>query len=90
MVGIRNAISTMESGLNQVVEARTLAGLKLNQLDVASSVRDRIEDSLTSEKSHMIDIDPVKVFMELNATTGTLEDALAVSKRVMSLSFIDR
>ncbi|MBN2803454.1 MAG: flagellar hook-associated protein FlgL [Deltaproteobacteria bacterium] len=83
---VRNQLTAMDSGLNQVVEARTRAGLKLNQLDVASSVRDRIEDSVVAEKSQIIDIDPVKVFMDMQAESKSLEDALAVSQKVMSIS----
>ncbi|MDD5308895.1 MAG: flagellar hook-associated protein FlgL [Deltaproteobacteria bacterium] len=88
VAGIDQAIGTVEQALTQISRSRTDAGLKLNQLDVASSVRDRIEDSLGREESGIMDIDPVAVFIDLNATAQALEEALAVSQKVSSLSIL--
>ena len=79
--GIQAAIDTMDQALTQLSRVRTDAGLKLNQLDVASAVRKTLEDSLTEEESGVIDIDPVAVFMDLNETAKALQEAMAVSRR---------
>ncbi len=88
VAGIQNGIDTMDQALLQVTRVRTDAGLKLNQLDVAESVRTQIEDSLIKEESSVIDIDPVKVFLELNETAKALQDALGVSSKVTSSSLL--
>ncbi len=85
---IQASLDTLATSIDQISESRTDAGLKLNQLDVAENVRVRIHDSLLGEESGLIDIDPVKVFMELNETTRALQDAISVSQRVTNTSFI--
>jgi flagellar hook-associated protein 3 FlgL len=87
MATIRTELDNLDVIIDQLARGRTDAGLKLNQLDVAGAVRNRLEDSLTKEESRLIDIDPVKVFLELNETGKALQDALSVSQRVTSLSF---
>ncbi len=88
VLGIQGAIDTMDQALDQITIARTGAGLKLNQLDVAQGVRNRLEDSLRSEESQLIDIDPVEVFLDLNATMRALEDAISVSQKVTNTSVL--
>jgi flagellar hook-associated protein 3 FlgL len=88
VVGIRAGIDAMDQGLTQISAARTDAGLKLNRLDVASAVRDRLEDSVTYEASQYIDIDSVEVFLELNATTSALQSAISVSQKVSNTSIL--
>ncbi|MCP4679840.1 MAG: flagellar hook-associated protein 3 [Deltaproteobacteria bacterium] len=86
--GIQASIDTIEQALTQISGGRTDAGLKLNQLDIASAVRTRLEDSLTTEKSELIDIDSVEVFVELNATLSALQEAVRVSQRVTETSVL--
>lgn len=86
--GIRTGIDNMDQALTQISRARTDTGLKLNRLDVASSVRDRLEDSITNEMSQYIDIDSVEVFLELNATTSALQSAISVSQKVTNTSIL--
>jgi flagellar hook-associated protein 3 FlgL len=86
--GIRTAIDSMDQALTQISAARTDTGLKLNRLDVASAVRDRLEDSITYEASQYIDIDSVEVFLELNATTSALQSAVSVSQKVSNTSIL--
>jgi flagellar hook-associated protein 3 FlgL len=86
--GIRAGIDAMDQGLTQVSAARTDTGLKLNRLDVASAVRDRLEDSITYEASQYIDTDSVEVFLELNATTSALQSAISVSQKVSNTSIL--
>lgn len=86
--GIRTSIDDMDSALSQISRARTDTGLKLNRLDVASAVRDRLEDSITNETSQYIDIDSVEVFLELNATTSALQSAISVSQKVTNTSIL--
>lgn len=86
--GIRAGIDSMEQALTQISSARTDVGLKLNRLDVASSVRDRLEDSISYEESQYIDIDSVKTYMQLNATTSALQSAIEVSQKVTNTSIL--
>lgn len=88
LAGIRTEIDSLDNIVDQLARGRTDSGLKLNQLEVASAVRDRLEDSLTKEESRLIDIDPVKVFLEMNETSKALQDALTVSQRVTSTSIL--
>ncbi len=85
---IQASLDTMDVAATQLSNARTDAGLKLNQLDVASGVRDRLEDSLGKEESQLLDIDPVEVFLELNATSKALDNAIRVSQKVTSTSLL--
>ena len=86
--GIQNAVGTLDSVLTQITTARTDAGLKLNQLSVASNVCTRIGDSLTKEESGVIDTDTTQVFLDLNETTTALQYALAVSKKMTDTSLL--
>jgi flagellar hook-associated protein 3 FlgL len=86
--GIQNAVGTLDDALTQITSARTDAGLKLNQLDVAGNVCTRISDSLTTEESGVIDTDTVQVFLDLNETTSALENAIAVSRKMMDVSLM--
>ena len=86
--GIRTAIDQMDLAQTQISNGRTDAGLKLNRLDVASAVRTRLEDSLTSEESDILDVDSVEVFMDLNATLSALQSAVSVSQRVVNTPII--
>ncbi len=88
VAGIQAGIDTMEQALTQISSARTDAGLKLNRLDVASSVRDRMEDSITTETSQYIDADSVEVYMGLTATTSALQAAIEVSQKVTNTSIL--
>ena len=88
IVGIRTGVDTMEQCLTQISSARTDVGLKLNRLEVAGSVRDRLEDSITEESSQYIDIDSVEVYVELNATTSALQSAIQVSQKVTNTSIL--
>ena len=88
VAGIRTGIDAMDQGLTQISAARTDTGLKLNRLDVAGSVRDRLEDSITYEASQYIDIDSVEVFLEMNATTSALQSAISVSQKVSNTSIL--
>ncbi|MCU0662343.1 MAG: flagellar hook-associated protein FlgL [Myxococcota bacterium] len=85
---VRTELDNLDNIIDQLSRGRTDAGLKLNQLDVASAVRNRLEDALTKEESRLLDIDPVKVFLELNETGKALQDAIAVSDRVTNMSFV--
>ena len=88
IVGIRTGVDTMEQCLTQISSSRTDVGLKLNRLEVAGSVRDRLEDSVTEETSQYIDIDSVEVFVDLNATTSALQSAIQVSQKVTNTSIL--
>jgi flagellar hook-associated protein 3 FlgL len=88
VAGIRTGIDNMDQGLTQISRARTDTGLKLNRLDVAGAVRDRLEDSITAETSQYIDIDSVEVFLELDATTSALQSAISVSQKVTNTSIL--
>ena len=88
LAGIRTGIDNMEQSLTQISSARTDVGLKLNRLDVASSVRDRLEDSISYEESQYIDADSVEVFTQLNATTSALQSAIQVSQKVSNTSIL--
>jgi flagellar hook-associated protein 3 FlgL len=88
LAGIQTGIDTMEQSLTQISSARTDAGLKLNRLDVASSVRDRLEDSVTTETSQYIDADSVETYMNLSATTSALQAAIEVSQKVSNTSIL--
>jgi flagellar hook-associated protein 3 FlgL len=88
LAGIQAGIDTMEQSLTQISSARTDAGLKLNRLDVAGSVRDRLEDSITTETSKYIDADSVEVYMDLSATTSALQAAIEVSQKVSNTSIL--
>jgi flagellar hook-associated protein 3 FlgL len=86
--GIQNAVGTLDDVLTQITSARTDAGLKLNQLDVASNVATRIGDSLTKEESEVIDIDTVEVFLDLNETVTALQYAVSVSEKLTQTSLL--
>jgi len=86
--GIQNAVGTLDDVLTQITSARTDAGLKLNQLDVASNVATRIGDSLTKEESEVIDIDTVEVFLDLNETVTALQYAVSVSEKLTATSLL--
>jgi len=88
LAGIRTGIDNMEQSLTQISSARTDVGLKLNRLDVASAVRDRLEDSISYEESQYIDADSVEVFTQLNATTSALQSAIQVSQKVSNTSIL--
>ncbi len=88
VANIRASIDVMDQALTQITRGRTDAGLKLNQIDVASAVRTRLEDSLTAEKSQLLDIDPIEVLLDLNLTTTALQNAIQVSTRVINTSLI--
>ncbi|MDJ0761590.1 MAG: flagellar hook-associated protein FlgL [Myxococcota bacterium] len=83
---VNTAIGSMEQGLTQVSTERTKSGLKLKQLEVAEAVRARLEDSLTTEESSLIDADSVEAFMDLNATVSALQAAINVSQKVAQTS----
>ena len=88
LTGIQTGLDNMDQALTQISSARTDVGLKLNRLEVAGSVRDRLEDSITEEMSMYMDIDSVEVYLDISATTTALQSAIEVSQIMTNTSIL--
>ncbi len=86
--GISNAVDFIDQAINQIVNVRTDAGLKLNQLDMAYKLNEKFNEDCLSQESQLIDSDAVEVFLNINATLQALEDAMTVSQKVTSISML--
>ncbi|MEO8876143.1 MAG: flagellar hook-associated protein FlgL [Polyangiaceae bacterium] len=84
--GIQSAIGQLDADHSQIVGAQVNVGVMTNRLTSASDV---IGNSLTQVKSARAvdhDIDSPTVLSQLTATQTAYEQALAVTKQILSLS----
>lgn len=84
--GIQTAMSQLDADHRQIVGAQVNVGVMTNRLTSASSVIGTALTQVKSARSADADIDAPTVLSELSATQSAYEQALAVTKQILTLS----
>jgi flagellar hook-associated protein 3 FlgL len=84
--GIETAVSQLDADHSQVVGARVNVGIMTNRLTSASDVITSSLTQLKTAQSADADIDAPTVLSELTATQTAYEQALAVTKQILSMT----
>jgi flagellar hook-associated protein 3 FlgL len=86
MAGISTGVSQLDADRSQVVGARVNVGIMTNRLTSASDVIGNTLTQVKTARSADADIDAPTVLSELTATQTAYEQALAVTKQILSLT----
>jgi flagellar hook-associated protein 3 FlgL len=86
LAGITSAISQLDADHSQVVGARVAVGITTDRLTSASDVIGNALVQVKTARSADADIDAPTVLSDLTATQTAYEQALSVTKQILSLS----
>ncbi|HEX7667418.1 MAG TPA: flagellar hook-associated protein FlgL [Polyangiaceae bacterium] len=86
LTGISNAIGTTQAGHDQIVTARVAVGIQSDRLTSASSVIDSALTTVKTARSQDAEIDTPTVLSSLTQTQTAYQQALAVTKQILSMS----
>lgn len=77
-------LTGLDTGLEQITQARSRMGSLRTRLDIALETLDRSEISLTAQRADAIEADPFKSLTELTGISTTLEQAISVARSLLS------
>jgi flagellar hook-associated protein 3 FlgL len=86
VTGITSSVGQLDADRSQVVGARVNVGIMTNRLTSASEVIGNTLTQVKTARSADADIDAPTVLSELTATQTAYEQALAVTKQILSLN----
>lgn len=86
VAGITTAIGTTQAGHDQVVTQRVNVGIQSSRLSSASDVIDSALTTVKTARGADSDIDAPAVLSQLTQTQNAYQQALAVTKQILSMS----
>lgn len=89
VAGIEDAMSNVDSGIEQLNNVRAEIGAKMNRLDAAEDFLSKLEVDLITYKSEIEDVDITQVITELAMQHSVIEASRAAVARVLSQSLLD-
>lgn len=87
---ITGSLDTLQASHDQVTRERSQAGLLINRLDLSATVLEDGNVALNKHQTDNIGADTVDVYTRLNQLEQSLNESIAVSKRMMELTNISR
>lgn len=87
--GISNAMSNLDSSLDQLNNVRAEVGAKMNRLDTAKAYLDKLKFDLTDFRSQAEDADFAEVITQLTLQQNVVDVSRASVSRVLQQSIMD-
>jgi len=88
--GVRGAISSLSTGLDQVLLARSQVGSFTNVITMASSAAQSAQDATQKKKAVLTEVDPFDAATNLTLAQRALDAALSASAKSFQLSLLDK
>ncbi|MCC6544067.1 MAG: flagellar hook-associated protein FlgL [Nitrospirae bacterium] len=86
---IQGAMTKIDAGMDQVNDARSYIGARLNRLDIAKSHFDKLLNDLAKYKSDTEDADITNIISQLALQQSMLEVSRATAAKVLQQSILD-
>jgi flagellar hook-associated protein 3 FlgL len=87
---IAASVSALDASRRQILAARGDAGLKATRLDTADAAHQETQNALATQRHAVIDADPAGSYSRLLAMQNAIDQALAVSRNVLSTMSTNR
>ncbi|MCP4503807.1 MAG: hypothetical protein GY822_28105 [Deltaproteobacteria bacterium] len=87
---IRSALTGIDSSLDQISAARTIAGSTINTLEMASDAFARIRDESTTSAARLTDMDLIVGSSKMAEAQNALNATLTSGAKTFELSLMDR
>lgn len=87
---IAATVSQLDASRRQILAARGDAGIKSNRLDTADAAHQESQASLSTQRHAVIDADPAAAYSRLMAMQTALDQAISVSRNMLSTMSINR
>jgi len=87
--GIETAMTNIDAGMDQAIDALAEVGARINRLEIASNHFDKLLMDLAVYKSETEDADITKVITELSIQQNMLEVSRATAAKVLQQSILD-
>jgi flagellar hook-associated protein 3 FlgL len=81
--GVAATVNNLDAVGSQLLAARVDAGVKLGRLDTSDATHQQTTLTLATERSHLVDADPIVAYTNLAQTQQTLQSAIAVSQTLL-------
>jgi flagellar hook-associated protein 3 FlgL len=88
--GVSATLTNLESSRKQVMAVQADAGLKLERLSTTESVMDRVSLALAKQDEEIGGADPYEAYSDMVQLGQSLEQAVAVTKRMLDLGGLFR
>jgi len=88
--GIQTALAEIDTALQQVRNGRSSVGPLVNRVDAAEEVRDSFMLRLKEQRSGAVDADMARTLSDMTLISHSLDAALSVTARSLSLSILDK
>lgn len=83
------AMTNIDSGMDQINNARAEIGARLNRLEIAKSHFDKLKSDLAKYKSDTEDVDIAKIISDVALQQSMLEASRAIAAKVLQQSILD-
>lgn len=90
LTGIQGAITTLDAGHQQLVNARVDTGIGIERLRSAADVTDNALTSTRAARAREVEADLTTTFSELTNARAAYERGVAVTRELLQLSAINR
>src|SRR3972149_4467004 len=87
--GIETAMTNIDAGMDQAIDALAEVGARINRLEIASNHFDKLLMDLAVYKSETEDADITRVITELSIQQNMLEVSRATAAKVLQQSIMD-
>ncbi|HEY3495646.1 MAG TPA: flagellar hook-associated protein FlgL [Polyangiaceae bacterium] len=88
--GVGGTLSNLETSRKQIMSAQSDAGFKLERITTTEAVMDRVTVTLAQHDEEVGGADPYAAYSDLVSLGQALEQAVAVSKRILDLGGLFR
>lgn len=86
---IADSMSDLDSAMNQLIDARSVVGARINSLDTAKTYLSKLEVDIIGYKSNVEDADLAQVVTDLATQENLLEISKAAASAVLKQTLID-
>ena len=87
--GIEGALDTLDSSLDQVMQARATVGADTNIADDALSLAESLKGQLATSLGDLVSVDPAETYMQLSEMRASYQTALQVASSARSQNLFD-
>jgi len=87
--GVRNALTTMDAGMQAVLAGRALAGTRIRRMEVTDTAIGNMLVAIDNQLSGIEDLDIAEMATELAKQEAVLQAAVQVAGRIGSLTVLD-
>lgn len=87
---IRATLDGLQASHDQMSRERSHAGLILNRLELSENILSQTDLDLSRREATLLSADPVQTFSRLTQLEGTINNSMAVGKRLLDIGNIQR